>query len=325
MFCLLIGASVVTHAQQQASSYQDTISNPNSIEKIPYYEQLYRFRVSRVIDLYEKQNSGFNSKKSSIAKLIVDLLKEGKLHTYGSNLGDPADFREAVADTTALNLNTNFVRSGTQGEWDATRSYLAGDLVFAPVTNPDGSVEEHQFRILTDIPAPPKGQKNPALTPAQAVDNGSEKQTLQEGDIKALELIEDVIFDKRRSRLYYDMLAIGVVRQDDANPQEKLGYWVYISYKELAKEISRLAHSKDLGERRRVQWQNQYNPSEGKNFLDAFKLRLFHGIIKKVENPDDLTIQKIFENNGRSYSESVFARWEEEMRLMEKEHNLWEY
>src|SRR5215467_4378417 len=81
---------------------QDTISNPNSIEKIPYYEQLYRFRVNRVIDLAEKQNAGFNSRKSPISKLILELLKEGKLHTYGGNLGDPADFNEAVPDTTAL-------------------------------------------------------------------------------------------------------------------------------------------------------------------------------------------------------------------------------
>jgi hypothetical protein len=323
---LIFSASLIalslTVSKTQA---QDTISNPNSTEKIPYYEQLYRFRVSRVIDLKEKQNSGFDSRKSSIAKLIVDLLKEGKLHTYGGNIGDPADFQEAVADSTVINLNTNFVRSGTQGEWDPTRGYLAGDLVFAPVANADGTSSEHQFRILADIPAPPKGSKNPFLTAAQAVDNGAEKQTLEAGNIIGLELIEDVIFDKRRSRLYYDILALGIVRQDDNNAAEKLSYWAYISFKELSKEISRLAHSKDLNERKRVQWQNRYNPSEGKTFLDAFKLRLFHGVIKKVENPDDDTIMAIFLNNGRSYSESVFARWEEEMKLMEKEHNLWEF
>lgn len=318
-FIFLIGIVVSAKAQ-------DTIANPNSIDKIPYYEQLYRFRVSRVIDLNEKQNSGFNSPKSSIAKLIVDLLKAGKLHTFGSNVGDPADFQDKMADTVAFNLATQFVRSGTQGEWDATRSYLAGDLVFAPVPNPDGSVEEHQFRILADIPAPAKGQKNPPLSPAQAVDNGAEKQTLSAQNIVGLELIEDVIFDKRRSRLYYDILSLGVVLQADDNLAEgKLAFRFYISYKEFAKEMELLAHSKDLNERRRVQWQNRYNPSEGKTFLDAFRLRLFHGIIRKVENPDDLTIQRIFENNGRSYSESVFARWEEEMKLMEKEHNLWEY
>src|SRR5579859_4879166 len=293
---------------------QDTISNPNSTEKIPYYEQLYRFRVNRVIDLGEKQNAGFNSRKSSISKLIIDLLGEGKLHTYGGNLGDPADFKEAVADTTALKMADNYVKSQTQGDWSATKDYLAGDMVIF-----QGNV----YRVRNNITGNASNQ-NPPAAAALFEDLGPMTVNLAPANIVGLELIEDVIFDKRRSRLYYDILAFGIVLQDE-NSLEKLSYRFYISYKELMKEISRLAHSKDLNERQRVMWQNRYNPSEGKTFADAFKLRLFHGVIRKVENPDDYTIQQIFANNGRSYSESVFARWEEEMKLMEKEHNLWEF
>ncbi|HLZ15740.1 MAG TPA: carbohydrate-binding protein [Cyclobacteriaceae bacterium] len=293
---------------------QDTISNPNSTEKIPYYEQLYRFRVNRVIDLGEKQNAGFNSRKSSISKLIIDLLGEGKLHTYGGNLGDPADFKEAVADTTALKMADNYVKSQTQGDWSATKDYLAGDMVIF-----QGNV----YRVRNNITGNASNQ-NPPAAAALFEDLGPMTVNLAPANIVGLELIEDVIFDKRRSRLYYDILAFGIVLQDE-NSLEKLSYRFYISYKELMKEISRLAHSKDLNERQRVMWQNRYNPSEGKTFGDAFKLRLFHGVIRKVENPDDDTIQQIFANNGRSYSESVFARWEEEMKLMEKEHNLWEF
>ncbi len=293
---------------------QDTISNPNSTEKIPYYEQLYRFRVNRVIDLNEKQNSGFNSRKSSIAKLIIDLLGEGKLHTYGGNLGDPADFKESIADTTALKMSDNFVKSDTQGEWDAKKDYLAGDKVMF-----QGNV----FRTRNNATGA-ASNPNPQLSGALYEDLGPMTVNLAPANIVGLELIEDVIFDKRRSRLYYDILAFGIVLQDE-NSMEKLAYRFYISYKELSKEIQRLAHSKDINERQRVLWQNRYNPSEGKTFMDAFKLRLFHGVIKKVENPDDYTIQQVFDSNGRSYSESVFARWEEEMHMMEKEHNLWEY
>jgi hypothetical protein len=293
---------------------QDTIANPNSTERIPYYEQLYRFRVSRVIDLAEKQNAGFASRKSSISKLIIDLLGEGKLHTYGSNIGDPADFKESIPDTSALSMGDNFVKSQTQGDWTATRDYLAGDMVVF-----QGNV----FRVRNNITGA-ASNTNPQASTAAYEDLGPMKVTLAPANIVGLDLIEDVIFDKRRSRLYYDILAFGVVLEDP-NSLEKLQYRFYISYKELMKEISRLAHSTDLNERQRVQWQNRYNPSEGKNFGDAFKLRLFHGVIKKVENPDDDTIQQIFANNGRSYSESVFARWEQEMVLMEKEHNLWEF
>jgi hypothetical protein len=293
---------------------QDTISNPNSLEKIPYYEQLYRFRVNRVIDLAEKQNAGFNSRKSSISKLILDLLAEGKLHTYGGNLGDPADFKEAVADTTALKMADNYVKSQTQGDWVSTKDYLAGDMVI---------FEGNVFRARNNVTGA-AGNPTPAASASLYEDLGPMTVKLAPANIVGLELIEDVIFDKRRSRLYYDILAFGIVLQDE-NSLEKLSYRFYISYKELSKEMSRLAHSKDLNERARVMWQNRYNPSEGKTFLDAFKLRLFHGVIRKVENPDDDTIQQIFANNGRSYTESVFARWEQEMVLMEKEHNLWEF
>ncbi|MBS1681446.1 MAG: hypothetical protein JST48_07020 [Bacteroidetes bacterium] len=304
----------------------DTIFNPNSIEKIPYYEQLYRFRVYRVIDLNEKQNSGFNSRKSSISSLVIDLLKEGKLHPYGNIFGDPADFQKenTMPDTTALNLGQNYVKSETQGNWDGTRSYLAGDKVMYP----DDKGEIHVFRLRNDIQAPNPGDPanpNPVTSATSWEDLGPMNVTLDAAKIVGLDLIEDVIFDKRRSTLYYDILAFGVVLEDPNNASDKLSYRFWFSYKELSKEIDRLAHSKDMNERRRVMWQNMYNPSEGKTFLDAFKLRLFHGVIRKVENPNDETIQQVFEANGRSYSESVFARWEKEMVLMEKEHNLWEY
>lgn len=307
MFCL----SVIGLGSLYA---QDTISNPNSIEKIPYYEQLWRFRVNRVIDLNEKQNAAFNSRKSSLPKLILDLLKEGKLHTYGGNTGDPADFKETVPDSVALKMNDNYVKSQTQGEWLANKEYLAGDLVI---------YQDNAFRLRNNVSASPSNTPPPA-NPAIYEDLGPMREDLSFQKIVGIELIEDVIFDKRRSRLYYDILAFGVVLEDP-NSLEKLAYRFYISYKELVKEINRLAHSKDLMERQRVLWQNRYNPSEAKNFNDAFKLRLFHGVIKKVENPDDYTIQAWYDANGRSYSESVFARWEQEMILMEKEHNLWEY
>jgi len=297
-----------------SANAQDTIRNPNSMEKIPYYEQLYRFRVNRVIDLNEKQNAGFYSRKSSIAKLIIDLLAEGKLHTYGGNTGDPADFKETVADTVALKMSDNYVRSDTQGDWEATKDYLAGDKVIFK-----GNV----FRVRNNITGAATNG-NPSASAALYEDLGPMTNNLSAAQIVGLEMIEDVIFDKRRSRLYYDILAFGIVLEDPNSP-EKLATRFYIAYKELYKEIDRLAHSKDLAERQRVLWQNYQNPSENKTYNDAFKLRLFHGVIKKVENPEDETILQIFTNNGRSYSESVFARWEEEMKMMEKEHNLWEF
>ena len=102
----------------------------------------------------------------------------------------------------------------------------------------------------------------------------------------------------------------------------------YIKYADLVAQVERLYKSRKASERNSVVWQNRYNPSESKKFTDAFKLRLFHGVVKKVENPDDASIMDIIydKSKGRgSHAEGVYAMWEKEMEMMEKEHNLWEY
>lgn len=295
----------------------DTIYNPQSIEKIPYYEQLFRFRVNRVIDLQERQNKGFDSRKSSIKNLIMDLIDEGKLKIYAENAGEPFN----TADSAALSLGQNFDESQTQGQWDGMRGYQAGEQVI--YLNKDG--KKNVYRARAEVVTSAEANKNPLEDPNVWEDLGPLDIDFTPQKIAALELIEDVIFDKRRSRLYYDILALGVIMEDASSPDGLQSARFNISYKEFAKEVNRLAHSTDLAQRRRVQWQNMYNPSEWKTFTDAFKLRLFHGVIRKVENPDDFTVQQVFEANDRSFTESVFARWEQEMIMMEKEHNLWEY
>jgi gliding motility associated protien GldN len=281
-----------------AFAQQDTIANPNSIDKIPFYEQLYRFRVWRNVNLREKQNAGFKSAKSDIGDFLIKAIKNGSLIAY-----DGDSVKAAYKPEEVLVLNT---------------------AVQAPVYNPKQNyttTEEVSYQ-----------GKNYASTRNDNVghlptDNQwwelTQNQTdfLTAGQIAELQIVEDVIFDKRRSRLYYDIQYIGIIVEKDGQYNPK----GFIYYKDFVKLVEKAAHSKNLDERDKVQWRNRYNPSENKSFTDAFKLRLFHGIIEKVENPDDRTIQSIYENNGRTYGESVFARWEEEMKLMEKEHNLWEY
>src|SRR6187401_1934334 len=53
--------------------------NPNSLNPIPLYEQHYKVRVWRNIDLREKQNKGFFAKNGEISKLVVDAVKSGEL------------------------------------------------------------------------------------------------------------------------------------------------------------------------------------------------------------------------------------------------------
>ena len=49
--------------------------NPNSINPIALYEQHYKVRVWRTVDLMEKQNKGFFAKNGELSKLLIDALE----------------------------------------------------------------------------------------------------------------------------------------------------------------------------------------------------------------------------------------------------------
>src|SRR5690349_13671212 len=60
--------------------------NPNSIVPIPVYEQHYKIRVWRNMDLQEKQNKGFFAKNGELPKLIIDAVMSGEIvDIYGSD------------------------------------------------------------------------------------------------------------------------------------------------------------------------------------------------------------------------------------------------
>jgi Gliding motility associated protein GldN len=311
---------------QVGFSQQDTIYNTNSpmyktAERIAYYEQLYRFRVWRFVDLKEKQNGGFSSKKSNIGGLILDLINQNKIKPFSGAFGDPADFEYPMADTAAMVLGANFVKSDTRGRWNETDSYQAGEKVIVSVTNDRGVVDDNVYSALRDNQG-----KNPLSSGGDWQDQGPLNTKLDKASVAGIEIIEDVIFDKRKSRLTYDILAVGIDLLDPGSGAVQPRF--FIRYADLVAQIEKIYKSPKAVERATVLWQNRYNPSENKKFTDAFKLRLFHGVIRKVENPDDLSIMDTIydKNNGKgSYAEGVFAMWEKEMWMMEKEHNLWEY
>lgn len=268
--------------------------NPNSMLNIPRYEQLYKVRAWRVIDLREKQNKGFFARGNEITKLLIKAISSGEL----------ADIYERDSLTTKLSKEAFNARMVTQqGEvfptWEPNVDYYQGD----PVTF-NGKNYEAYVNNKGKNPTTSKDDWQ-ATTRGQAV-------RYEASQIYRLTLQEDIIFDKRRSRLYYDMVAMEFAAYDDNTGTFKPLGW--FKYKDLEKLFRN--HPKE------AIWFNRYNTAENKNYADAFLLRLFHGVIDMVENPDNERIADIYSGNQ---SLAVFAMEWEEMKLMEKEHNLWEY
>lgn len=136
-------------------------------------------------------------------------------------------------------------------------------------------------------------------------------------DIVLMDLREDLIFDKQRSRMYFDIQAVGLIIPGD-NPLMMAAGGVdrevcWVSYKELVANV----FSKD----RTAIWYNAQNSAEHRSLTDAFELRLFGSKIYKVSNPDNKLIQDIYGADKTG----ILATYWKEAELMEYEHNLWEY
>jgi gliding motility associated protien GldN len=275
--------------------------NPNSLNPIPLYEQHYKVRVWRNIDLREKQNKGFFARNGELTKLIVEALKSGEL----------TDIYAYDSLTTKISKDDFMSRLVAQQAqsfpaWDPAADFYSGDIVTYNGSN---------FSAIQD---------SRGITPGtpDAVDYWS--PTTQGGgieylvsDMTNLHMVEDIIFDRRRSRLYYDIQAVEILipgAKTNTGIDVSLGWFKY-------KDLETLFRNNIP----KAVWFNAQNTAQNKNFADALLLRLFHGTIYKVQNPDDETIDDTYRANGRPYREGVWAREWTEMMLMEKEHNLWEF
>ena len=274
--------------------------NPNSINPIPKYEHHYKLRVWRTIDLKEKQNKGFFSNNGEITKLIVDAVKSGEI----------TDVYASDSLTTKLGKEDFLGRLQAAGgmtydQWEPGRDWYSDEIA---------SYNGRNYRALRDS----RGE-NPETSIDDAWAATSEGKAIDylPRQMYQMRLMEDIIFDRRRSRLYYDIQAIQIIVPGAETTTQVDEYVGWFKYKDLEK-VFRNHPEKAV-------WFNRQNTAQNKNFADAFLLRLFHGSLWKIENPDDETIDDVYRGNGRPYREGVWAKEWAEMQLMEKEHNLWEF
>jgi gliding motility associated protien GldN len=305
---LLLAGSLIAWGQAEVESsevartYQAELEeqyNPNSLNPIPKYEHHYKRRVWRTIDLNEKQNKGFFSNNGEITRLIVNAVKSGEI----------TDIYASDSLTTKISKEQFFTRlvqsqGAVYDQWDPTRNWYTDEIA---------TYNGKNYRVLVDNTG-----KNPETSPDEwAVTSEGKAIQYLPRDMNILRLVEDVIFDKRRSVLKYDVLAIQIIvpgSKTSTQVDEELGWFKY-------KDLERVFRNHP----EKAVWFNRQNTAQNKNFADAFLLRLFHGSIRKIENPDDETIFEIYTGNGRSYQEAVWATEWAELELMEKEHNLWEF
>ncbi len=128
-----------------------------------------------------------------------------------------------------------------------------------------------------------------------------------------MELTEDVIFDKQRSRLYYDILALTLKVPAEFDPkgvEVPAGTFKYKDLYDIFKKDPRAI------------WYNSENDQTHLNMADAFELRLFSAYIIYVSNPRNQMVVDIYNQYPK---EGIMASYWMANQLMEYEHNLWEF
>lgn len=261
--------------------------NKYSTKGIHESDIMYQKYVWRAIDLREKQNQPIFSKSKEISRVIIDAVKEGLITPYTTD----------SLEESKVVTKDEFLKAIEIPSMEAEVS--EEDLAFMQNEDDDWGDEEGG------------DEDGEAAAPVIA---GTEYFFAK--DLYQLQIKENLIFDKQRSVMYHDILAITMLVPAD-HPDNIKGIELPIasfSYKELKEKV--------FTDNPNAIWYNPFNDAEHKSLADAFELRLFSSYIIKVSNPNDDYLVDIYGGDPKT---GIMASQWKEFELLEYEHNLWEF
>ncbi|MCS7017742.1 MAG: gliding motility protein GldN [Cytophagales bacterium] len=271
---------VVTITSAHAQEREEYGYNSNSLRPIRNSDQLFKKTLWWLIDLREKQNKPFLAKNTEITKVIIEAVTQGILRPFVN---------------------------------DSLKTRLSYDDFMKKITREaanDGLTEEEKalgFGVEDDA----GGWGDEFSSDNSSASNLPDRYLPR--DFYLIELKEDLIFDKKRSRMYHDIQAITIILPADKNTKGVDIPIASFMYKELVENAFK-DHPDAI-------WFNNANPKEHRNFAEAFDLRLFAGHLVKYSNSEDASIEEIY--GGQR--EAMYAALQIEYALLDFETQLWEY
>lgn len=131
-----------------------------------------------------------------------------------------------------------------------------------------------------------------------------------------LKFRENLLFDKQRSRFFYDIQTVTLFIPAEFNTIKGTETEVAsFKYKDLVRVFRNMPNAR---------WYNSQNRAEDKKIADAMDLRLFCSRIIKLSNPKDAMIEDMPEYNTNDRSILV-ASQKYEYDLVAKENEVWDY
>ncbi|MGA0558893.1 gliding motility protein GldN [Larkinella sp. VNQ87] len=341
--------AVMAGGVAQAQERDNTKTNPLSVREINENDIMMKKTLWRRVDLNEKQNQAMFSKNNQITKYLIDAVKAGVLVAYPNdsvNTPLPVEkFAEKLRipdQGVALTAEEKAAGFGdetqkTNDGWGeapkdkkaAAKPVDDGWGTPAPKTAKAQPVDDgwgtpapkkkvtakntkgkKPVKPAPVVPEQPKVDSAALAKAASPFDASNERLA---DEFSVLDIKEDWVFDRKRSRLYYDIQTVGIVIPADKSPSGLETQVAYFKYKDLDKLFR--------SDPKKFIWYNSQNQAQHKNLADAFDLRLFWGRIYKVSNPKD---RDLIGQYG-SEREGLMQSYQIEQKLMEEEHGLWEY
>jgi gliding motility associated protien GldN len=134
-------------------------------------------------------------------------------------------------------------------------------------------------------------------------------------DFYQMEIKEEWIFDKNRSRMYQQIKSITLYLPAD-HPENIKGIQLPIA----SFDFERLKQTVLSPTNPKAYWMNPQNEAAHLSYASAFELRLFSSYIVKVGNGKN---QYLYEVYGSEYKGLLASQWAA-FELLEFEHHLWE-
>lgn len=270
---LLLSALMIA-SSLLAQEKEESKYNEWSTSPIRQDDQMFKKALWFRLDLRQKMNVGFFTENREITRVLIQAVKDGVIRPFkNDSLTTRLSYTEFMENLQIPNSGGEEGIASSE-EWDENDAVWGGDADADKATAP-------------------------------AADEYMPKQ------LYLLEIKEDLIFDKRRSRMYHDVLALSIVIPAEQTPTGIEKVMASFSYKELVHYVFRNNPN--------ATWYNPQNSAEHHNLEDAFTLRLFSGILVKYENPKNNTLVDMYKGGRKSVimSDQILQK------LMEYESNLW--
>ncbi len=313
-------------AQEQAT----TANSSGSLRPIPQSDQMFRKTIWRTVDLREKQNRPMFSEGKEISRIIIEAVKRGELQAYKNDsvastytpqeMRSKTSYEEEVIDVPGG--SDDWGSAGGSKPASATPKPASNDgwniAATTPPAGPPRTVrrakKDSRGRVMKDRRGQTIFETVTVAAPAPvAAAPAANLQPYRYKDLYQMDIMENLIFDKKRSRMYNEIQTVTLFVPAAKNPKNTDLPIGTFKYSDLVKVFRNNPQT--------AIWFNAQNDAQHKNLADAFELGLFSSYITKVSNVSDSRLDDVY----GSQKQGILAAQQTAADLIEYEYSLWSF